>query len=163
MPQRNRRITDHAPFTQIVSRGNLDDRLANVNDHVDGLQLLANERWDAHKSQHSELANSLRDYKVESNEWRATLSDLRITFIPKAEFQSEHRALEAKLSGLIQNNATLIATLDARLDSVERAIQSINDREVTTRSVLSSGRNLIVVAFTIIGGLIGLALYLRAP
>jgi uncharacterized coiled-coil DUF342 family protein len=156
-------LTDPAPFTERVSRGNLDDRLENVTGHVDGLQVLANERWEAHKDRHAELAQSLTEYKSEANEWRATLQDLRLTFIPKAEFQSEHRALEAQIRGLINNNSTLIAALDARMDSVERAIQSINDREITTRSILSSGRNLIILSFTIIGGLIGLALYLRAP
>ncbi len=147
----HRRLTDRAPFADVVSRANLDDRLASVNQKIDGLQVLANERWEAHKGQHDELAQSLRDYKSESNEWRATLSDLRLTFIPKAEAESESRALEAQVTGLINTNSTLISTLDGRLDTVERAIQSISDRQLATRSVFADSRNVLATAGVIFG------------
>lgn len=149
MPPR-RRSTDRPPFSEMVSRGNLDDRLVNVDNRFIANERLDAERWVSHKDQHLELARNLSDYKRESNEWRKTLLDLRDQFLLKSEFSSEARRLEGLHTGL-----------DSRLDAIERAVQSINEREVVTRSVLSSGRNLIILAFTIIGGLIGVALYLR--
>ncbi len=147
----HRRLTDRAPFSEIVSRGNLEDRLAAVNQKIDGLQVLANERWEAHNGRHEELAQSLRDYKSESNEWRATLSDLRLTFMPRSESESENKALEAQFTGLINTNSTLVSALDARLDTVERAVQTINDRQIATRSVFADSRNVLATAGIIFG------------
>ncbi len=147
---RRRRATDRPPLSEVVSRGNLDDRLDIIRAKLQGTDQVAVERWRGHKSQHRELASNLREYKAQANEWRATLTDLRANFELKAEASAESKRLEALISGM-----------DARLDLVERAIQSINDREVTTRSVLSSGRSIIVLGFIVLGGLVGLGLYLR--
>lgn len=151
MTQR-RRVTDRFPLSDAVTKVNLDDRLAAADEKMHGHWRLDDERWISHKEMHSELGASLRDYKRESNEWRQTVSDLRTTFMAKAEVQSELRRLEA-----------LIAAVDNRLDIIERAVQSINDTNVATRSLLSSGRNLIILAFTIIGGLIAVAVYFHGP
>jgi chromosome segregation ATPase len=159
--KRERRATDRPPLSDAVTRGNLDDRLAIVDTRIKGAERLGEERWQGHKEQHADLAASLREYKAEANEWRRTVSDLRADFLLKTEFLSEHKALESLLRGDITGLRSEHTSLDGRLDTVERAIQSINDREVTTRSVLSSGRNLVILAFTIIGGLIGVALYLH--
>jgi hypothetical protein len=169
---KRRRATDHAPLSQIVTRDNLTDRLDSVAERTAGHWTLDDERWEAHKELaterwlahhevHIAVAESLRDYKRDANEWRQTLTDLRSTFMGRAEYLAEHKALEAKMHGEITANTSKMEALDSRLDIVERAIQSINDREVTTRGVLSNGRNLILLALAIMGGLISLALYLR--
>ncbi len=124
----------------VVSRGNLDDRMAISDQRVSGLQELANERWNGHKVQHDDLARNLREYKSENNEWRGTLSDLRTDFLQKTEADSETRRLES-----------LISTLDTRLDNIERAVQSINDRSVATRGVFSDTRNVLGTAGIIFG------------
>jgi hypothetical protein len=158
---RRRRATDRPPLSEIVTKGNLDDRLDTVDARHAGHLLLASERWEAHRAVHDSVAESLRDYKRDANEWRATLTDLRTTFIPKGEYQAEHRSLESKLHAEITAEAGRTNALDARLDIIEKQIQTITDREVTTRGVLSSGRNVIVLAFTVMGGLIALAVYLN--
>ncbi len=171
MPK-ERRATDHLPLSQVVTRDNLSDRLDAVSERTAGHWTLDDERWEAHEKLaterwlahhevHTSVAESLRDYKRDANEWRATLSDLRTSFVSRAEYLAEHRALDAKLHGEISSIAAKLEALDTRVDAVERAIQSINDREVTTRGVLSNGRNLILLMLSIMGGLISLALYLR--
>ncbi len=135
-----RRVTDRLPLSDIVSRGNLDDRLSTVNGRIDGHINVENERWIAHKEQHAELAASLREYKSEANEWRKTVSDLRSDFLLKSESVAEIRRVESLVTGL-----------DARLDSVERGIQSINDRSVATRGVFSDTRNVLATAGIIFG------------
>ncbi len=171
MPKQ-RRATDRGPLSQVVTRDNLADRLESVKERTDGHwtldderweahKLLATERWIAHHEVHTSVAEALRDYKRDANEWRSTLTDLRGAFVARAEYVAEHRALDAKLHGEITANQARLEALDAKLDLVERAIQSINDREVTTRSVLSNGRNAILLALAIIGGVISAALYLK--
>lgn len=137
MPPR-RRVTDRMP--DVVSRGNLDDRMAITDQRVSGLQDLANQRWDGHKTQHDDLARNLREYKAENNEWRGTVTDLRTDFLQKTEADSETRRLESLITGL-----------DSRLDSIERAVQSINDRSVATRGVFSDTRNVLATAGIIFG------------
>ncbi len=137
MAQR-RRVTDRLP--ELVSRGNLDDRLAILDQRVSGLQALANERWDGHKTQHEDLARNLREYKAENNEWRGSLTDLRQDFLQKSEATAETRRLES-----------LINTLDIRLDTVVSQVQSINDRSVATRGVFSDTRNVLATAGIIFG------------
>jgi hypothetical protein len=158
---RRRRATDFPPLSEIVTKGNLDDRLETVKTWMDDHEKLAAERWNSHRAVHDQVAESLRDYKKDANEWRATLTDLRTTFIPKAEYLAEHRGLEGKILALLATQESRISALDSRLDSVESSIQTINDREATTRGVLSSGRNVIALAFTVLGSLIALALYLN--
>jgi chromosome segregation ATPase len=158
-----RRATDHPPLSEIVTKGNLDDRLETVNTRFHDHQELATERWSAHREVHAVVAESLREYKKDANEWRSTLQDLRLTFIPKAEYLAEHRALEAKLHGEISNLVSKLDTLDTRVDLNSSNIQSINDQDKTTKNVLTNGRNAILLALSIIGGLIGLLIFLKAP
>ncbi len=139
MAQR-RRLTDRPPFSEVISKGNLDDRMAISDQRVSGLQELANERWNGHKTQHDDLARNLREYKAENNEWRGTVTDLRADFLQKTESIAETRRLESLITGL-----------DSRLDSVERGIQSINDRSVATRGVFSDTRNVLATAGIIFG------------
>ena len=143
----------------MVTRGNLDDRLEVVGTRIDGIQALTEERWDAHKVTHEVVAESLRDYKRDANEWRSTLSDLRLTFIPKAEFQSEHRALDAKLHGEIQALASLVSTLDTRIDANTADIKTAGTEQQARRSVFSDSRNILATA-GIVFGLIATALLL---
>ena len=150
MTQR-RRVTDRLPLSDIVSTGNLDDRLANVNGRIDGHINVENERWIGHKEQHSDLAHSLSEYKSEANEWRQTLSDLRLTFIPKAEFQSEHRALDAKLAGQIASLTTKLEALDTRVDVNTTDIKTGNTEQSARRGVFSDTRNVLATAGIIFG------------
>jgi len=143
----------------MVTRGNLDDRLATVEqartDHTE----LAAERWEAHRAVHDAVAESLRDYKRDANEWRATLSDLRSTFIPKAEFMSEHRALEAKLHGEIQALTGLVNALDVRIDTNTGDIKDTRTEQVARRGVFADTRN-IVAALALVFGVIASGLLL---
>jgi tetrahydromethanopterin S-methyltransferase subunit F len=137
------------PPSEKVSRGNLEDRINTVNQRADWMERLSLERWIAHKDTHGELATSLRDYKKESNEWRSTLADLRVTFIPKAEFLSEHRALDAKLHGEVVALSGMVAQMDARLDALTGDVKDLHTEQNARRSVFSDGRSVL--------GTIGLA------
>lgn len=156
---RARRATDHLPFSQMVTRANLDDRLATVAEQMDGHVELADERWSAHKEAHGVVEQSLRDYKRDANEWRASLADLRLTFIPKAEFQSEHRALDAKLHGEIQGLSAVVASLDARLDVVTAETREATTERIGRRSVFSDSRN-VVASISLVFGIIASLLLL---
>ena len=125
---------------------------------IDGDTALADERWTGHRREHDTLAVALAEYKTASNEWRGLVGDrgrelaeLRSSFISKDEFRSEHKALEAKLAGDIGTVLSQLSTLDGRLDGVERAIQSINDRAIATRSVFSDSRNVLATAGIVFG------------
>jgi len=137
----------------MVTRGNLDDRLETINTKLADHAAFDDERWVAHKEVHQAVAESLKEYKREANEWRQTLSDLRTTFMPKAEFQSEHRALDAKLHGEIVAVASKLEQLDARLDV---AVGDIKDAQIETRTrrgVFSDSRNIVTVIAAIIGAI----------
>ena len=135
----------------MVTRGNLDDRLDSVKQRMDGHWTLDDERWTAHKSVHEVVAESLRDYKRDANEWRATLSDLRGTFIPKAEFQSEHRAQYAALHGEIEKLAGIVAALDTRLDVVTGDLKDVHTEQSARRSVFTDSRNIIATLGLLFG------------
>ncbi len=155
-----RRATDRLPLSDIVSTGNLNDRLDTVNGRIDGHINVENERWVGHKEQHADLARSLSEYKSDANEWRSTLSDLRITFIPKAEFQSEHRALEAKLLGEIASLTTKVETLDSRVDANTTDIKTGNTEQTARRGVFSDTRNVLATAGIIFGAVASVLLIL---
>jgi hypothetical protein len=127
----------------LVTRGNLDDRLATIAQWRIDHEGLASERWMAHREVHTVVEQSLRDYKRDANEWRATLADLRGTFIPKAEFVAEHRALEAKLHGEIERLASILVTLDVRIDGNTADIKDIRVEATGRRSVFTDGRSLL--------------------
>jgi hypothetical protein len=135
----------------MVTRGNLDDRLETVITLLADMDKLEAERWEAHRAVHEAVAESLRDYKRDANEWRATLSDLRTTFIPKAEFQSEHRALEAKLHGEIQALSGKYDTLDAKVDLAAGDIKDTRTEQIARRGVFADTRTLIGTAAVLIG------------
>ena len=146
-----RRVTDRLPLSDIVSRGNLDDRLTAVRERMDGHWTLDDERWLAHAEVHRTDSITMRDYKREANEWRSTLSDLRLTFIPKAEFQSEHRALDAKLHGEISSLAALVSTIDARVDANTAALVASSTEQTARRGVFSDSRNVLAAIGVAIG------------
>ncbi len=137
----------------MVTRGNLDDRLETVLTLLADLDKLEVERWEAHRAVHEAVAESLRDYKRDANEWRASLIDLRSTFIPKAEFMSEHRALDAKLHGEIQALAGTVATLDSRLDTAQGDIKDTRTEQIARRTVFSDTRS-VLAGVAALGGLI---------
>jgi len=148
-----RRVTDRLPLSDMVTRSNLDDRLETILALLAQSEKLEVERWYAHKAVHDAVAESLRDYKRDANEWRQTLLDLRSTFIPKAEFQSEHRALDAKLHGEIQSLAGRIETLDNRLDTAQGDIKDTRTEQIARRTVFSDTRS-VVAGIAALGGLI---------
>ncbi len=136
----------------MVTRGNLDDRLETVLALLADLDKLEVERWESHRAVHEAVAESLRDYKRDANEWRATLQDLRLTFIPKAEYLAEHRALEAKLHGEIQTLSGRVQTLDDKVDINAGEIKDTRTEQIARRSVFTDTRTLI----TALAGLAGL-------
>lgn len=138
------------------------ERRANVDslsERMAGLTTLAMERWDSHHEKHKDLAQSLMEYKAAANEWRQTLADVRLTFLGRAEFVAEHKAL-------VSTTEAALDRLEARMTTLERAMQTITDRQqterLTTRTIFGDLRNVIVLGFTILGGLISLAIYLKA-
>jgi hypothetical protein len=137
----------------MVTRGNLDDRLETVLTLLADLDKLEVERWESHRLVHEAVAESLRDYKRDANEWRATLADLRGTFLPKPEFQSEHRALEAKLRGEIAALAGKIETLDNRVDVAQGDIKDTRTEQIARRSVFSDTRS-IIAGLAAVAGLV---------
>jgi gamma-glutamyl:cysteine ligase YbdK (ATP-grasp superfamily) len=153
VPQQRRRATDHPPFTDMVTRGSLDDRLETVLVLLADLDKLEMERWESHRAVHEAVAESLRDYKRDANEWRATLADLRGTFIPKAEFQSEHRALDSKFHGEMQALHAKIDTLDQRLDTAQGEIKDTRTEQLARRSVFSDTRS-IIAGLAAVAGLV---------
>ena len=92
-----------------------------INERARGRSALNEERWRGHSETHKDLATNLAAYKTESNEWRSTLSDLRLTFLSKTEFDAEHRALRADLSGDIKAVAVLVEAHGFRLSALETA------------------------------------------
>lgn len=67
---------------------------------------LSAERWKAHDDKHDAIAHNLAEYKVQSNEWRASLSDLRATFAPVSRIE----AVEKQVDGVREELRTMIAT-----------------------------------------------------
>ena len=135
----------------MVTRSNVDDRLETVKQRQDDHVELAKERSEAHRAVHAAVAESLRDYKVEANEWRQTLQDLRLTFMPKGEFLSEHRALEAKLHGEIQALAGIVTALDTRIDTNTSDIKDTRTEQTARRSVFADSRNVLGTAGILFG------------
>ena len=55
---------------------------------IDSGGQLDEQRWEAHKEQHTAIARNLTEYKSQSNEWRGALSDMRLSFVTKDEIKS---------------------------------------------------------------------------
>jgi hypothetical protein len=138
----------------LVTRGNLDDRLATVDRWQHDHEVLATERWLAHREVHAVVEQSLRDYKRDANEWRATLADLRSTFIPKAEFVAEHRALEAKLHGEIEKLAGVVSAIDVRVDANTGDLKDSRVETTARRSVFSDTRSVLSMIAIIVGAVL---------
>ncbi len=155
-----RRATDHPPLSNVITRGNLDDRLDTVNTRFDDHIILATERWEAHRAVHEAVAESLREYKRDANEWRSSLIDLRSTFIPKAEYQAEHRALDAKLHGEVEKLASIVATLDTRVDTNTSDIKDARVETQGRRSVFSDTRSVLTTLGITVGVVVSVLLIL---
>jgi hypothetical protein len=135
-----------------VSKENLDDRLAVVAEHLAGREKFEDERWQAHSEKHADLAVQLRDYKASANEWQATFRDLSSNTLTRVEYQSEHKALEAKMHGEITALAGIVSALDNRVDLNTQAIKDATIEAAARRGVFSDTRSLITLAIAIIGG-----------
>jgi hypothetical protein len=72
----------------------------------DGEHQLADERWRSHTEQHETIARNLVDYKVQSNEWRGSLADLRATFAPISQLDALEAHVDARLTELRNAIAT---------------------------------------------------------
>jgi hypothetical protein len=156
----HRRLTDHPPLSDAATRRELDDRFHSVSERMDGHWRLEDERWVNHAEKHNDLAQQLSEYKTAANEWRATLADFRGAAVTRPEYLAEHKALDSKMSGGLQGLDARIDALDLRQDALASLIQKLNDRDDTTRAVLNSGRNLIVVAIALVGAVLGLLTYI---
>jgi hypothetical protein len=87
----------------------------------------------AHAREHSIMDEALRAYKVEANEWRATLGDLRSQFVTAAEWNAEHRSLMT------------------RVESMERLQVASQAESKGTSDVLGGMRNIILLMVAIVG------------
>ena len=155
----------------MVTRANLDDRLETTLAWRAGHETLDDERWESHKEVHSVVEQSLRDYKRDANEWRASLADLRLTFIPKAEFQSEHRALDAKVTGELATMESringklaameqLVTALDVRVDNNTSDIKTNATEQTARRGIFSDTRSVMTTAAILVGAILSLLLIL---
>lgn len=144
---------------RVVTRANLHDRLEkNASEHLRIMEV-SEERWAAHKASHEVIEQSLRDYKVDANEWRATLNDLRMSFLPKNEFLSEHRALDAKMHGEVVALASKVEALDVRVDQNTAEIKTTTTEQMARRSVFTDSRN-VVAMIALLFGIVASALLL---
>ena len=125
-----------------------------VDERLDSLRQLTDERWTTHHESHEQLARALAEYKSSANEWRATLSDVRTGSLSRTEHNAEYKVLRTELEALIR-------TLELRVAIVERLAQTASDREKTARDLFASIRSIIVVGFMVMGGLITLFLFLE--
>lgn len=119
-----------------------------------GLQQIADERWRSHRDAHRDLAEALREYKQAASEWRGTLSELRTGGVTRTEYAADYRALEQRLEA-----AT--AALEVRIDALQRIVEQTNTERMATRALVGSIRNLVLLGFTILGGVIAVLVYLR--
>jgi len=154
MPSR-RDIQDHVGALRAV-----------VEERISGHWRLDDERWRAHDALHVELRDSLREYKVSSNEWRQTLNDLSARMLTRTEYEAKHGALEALLAS---SSAALDAKTVAVNERLTEKIEPLKDARIstdverrTTRSIFTDIRVTILAAATIIGILIGVANYFVA-
>ena len=148
---KRRRSTDIPPFSEMVTRGNLDDRLDTIIKIIDAMDRVETERWNAHRAAHDVVAEALRDYKRDANEWRQTLTDLRGSFIPKAEYAAEHRALDSKLHGEVERVASKVESIDTKVDVNSGDIKDLHTEQAARRSVFSDSRNIVATIGIIIG------------
>lgn len=143
-----------AKAKRIVTRRNLDDRLKVVKVRQQDRDVLSFERWQAHKEKHQDLAQQLREYKASANEWQKTFRDLSATTLTRVEFQSEHKALEAKMHGEIEAVKAMYLAIDSRVDLNTEGIKDQATEAKARRSVFTDGRSVALTLAAIIGAVL---------
>lgn len=133
-----------------AAHGIFDAQLALRDERIAGQKALEVEHWTSHDRVHIELARSLAEYKRESNEWRATIADLRGAFLLKTEFQAKHDGLRAELFAEVR-------PLEARLATAESWQIARDGRERGVTTTLTSQRSVLLVVGSIIGTVFALA------
>lgn len=113
-------------------------------ERIAGQKALELEHWTSHDRVHIELARSLSEYKRESNEWRATISDLRAAFVLKTEYQAKHDGLRAELFAEVKPT-------EARIANVETWQLARDARERGVTSTLTAQRAIFLIVGSIIG------------
>jgi len=144
----------------------IDHARDELRERMDGHWTLDDERWKAHDALHIELRESLREYKVSSNEWRQTLNDLSARMLTRTEYEAKHGALEDRIEVLAR---TLDQRVSAVNDRLSEKIEPLKDARIgaeverrTTRTVFSDLRVTILLAASIIGVLLAIATYVAA-
>lgn len=121
---------------------------------VENLRDLSDERWHNHDRMHIDLAVNLKEYKETSNAWRASLLDLRGTFLPRAEYEAEHRATQADFGASVKEvtlaSAATAAATESRISLLEDFVKTSKVRDETARSFFSNGRNIALFVVAVI-------------
>jgi hypothetical protein len=106
---------------------------------------MGEQRWVSHASEHESIAKNLSEYKAQSNEWRGSLSDLRLTFASKAEVENLETQIRAGLEAIRQDLAT---------EREERRDQQ--NLRVGAQKGISQSTAIIVGAITLVGIILGI-------
>lgn len=130
---------------------------------------LAKERWEAHAEkhlaekelaeqyrqshaeQHTSIARNLTEYKAQSNEWRASLSDMRSSFVTNAEIKSLLGQAESTHIAI----GTKVEALDKRLDAEREERRDQYTLRAGQEQGISRTTAVMVVAVGLIGTLLG--------
>jgi gamma-glutamyl:cysteine ligase YbdK (ATP-grasp superfamily) len=140
-----------------------DERWDSHKEKHDNERELAQQRWIAHGNEHAAIAKSLAEYKVQSNEWRGSLTDLRGTFVTKDEQssamsqgESVHSAMETKMEAIEKD-------LQRRYDELRGMIQSEREERrdqqnlrTGEREGISRSTGIIVGSVAFMGTVIGI-------
>lgn len=132
------------------ARATIEAELALRDERIGSQKALSIERWVAHDFVHQELARSLTEYKREANEWRATIADLRGSFVLKTEYAAKHDGLRAELFSEIK-------PIETRLTSVETWQLARDSRERGVTSTLTAQRAVVLVVGAILGTILTVA------
>lgn len=89
-----------------------------------GEKELAEQKWDSHREQHASIARNLTEYKAQSNEWRGSLSDLRSSFVTRAE-----------IDGLLGKAEGTHVAMNTRMDALEKIIDRAEGSLNTWRGI----------------------------
>jgi len=127
-----------------------ESELALRDERIASQKAIAAEHWLAHDNVHIELARSLSDYKRESNEWRASLADLRNTFLAKSEFSAQHNALRSELLGEIK-------PLEEKLGTAREWQTARDARERGVTQTLTTQRAILLIVGSIVGTMFAIA------
>lgn len=119
-------------------------------ERIAGQKALELEHWTSHDHVHIELARSLSEYKRESNEWRATISDLRAAFVLKTEYGAKHDGLRAELFAEVK-------PIESKLETVSAWQLARDSRERGVTSTLTAQRTILIVVGSILGTILAVA------